>query len=250
MFQFVARKEGRSGKHARLIALSMLALPSLSHALSVQISDGTNTFNCTDGSGCEVGAPAVDGLMTFSQTVGSWLATITTGVSKPAVGSALAPSLSLTNVAVSGNFGSGVAPLTIKLSETGFTTPDALNAFDFSSGATLNGMTASVTAYADNTNALYGTGTLLGSSPIWQDPNPNDSAAPAFSFNSQFAANTVQPFSLTLIATLSNPASGVRNANVSGALNYAPVPIPAAVWLFGSALAGMGIIGRRKAATA
>ena len=26
----------------------------------------------------------------------------------------------------------------------------------------------------------------------------------------------------------------------------APVPIPAAVWLFGSALAGMGIIGRRK----
>jgi hypothetical protein len=29
-----------------------------------------------------------------------------------------------------------------------------------------------------------------------------------------------------------------------------PVPVPAAVWLFGSALAGMGIIGRRKAATA
>jgi hypothetical protein len=24
------------------------------------------------------------------------------------------------------------------------------------------------------------------------------------------------------------------------------VPVPAAVWLFGSALAGMGVIGRRK----
>lgn len=28
--------------------------------------------------------------------------------------------------------------------------------------------------------------------------------------------------------------------------NAAPVPIPAAVWLFGSALAGMGVVGRRK----
>lgn len=248
MFQFVARKEGRSGKHARLIALSMLVLPSLSHALSVEISDGTNTYSCSDGDACDLGPGS--GLMTFSQQVGtlgsSWLATVTTAFSKPAAGSALAPSLSLTSVDLSG---SSPAPLTIKLSETGFTTPDALNAFDFSAGATLNGMTATVTAYADNTNALYGTGTLLGSSPIWQDPNSNDNAAAAFSFNSQFAANTAQPFSLTLIATLSNP-SGLRSATVSGALNYAPVPIPAAVWLFGSALAGMGIIGRRKAATA
>lgn len=31
-----------------------------------------------------------------------------------------------------------------------------------------------------------------------------------------------------------------------GAAQAAPVPVPAAVWLFGSALAGMGVIGRRK----
>ena len=30
-------------------------------------------------------------------------------------------------------------------------------------------------------------------------------------------------------------------------LDAAPVPIPAAVWLFGSALAGLGMFGRRKA---
>jgi hypothetical protein len=30
--------------------------------------------------------------------------------------------------------------------------------------------------------------------------------------------------------------------------NVATVPVPAAVWLFGSALMGMGVIGRRKAA--
>lgn len=39
------------------------------------------------------------------------------------------------------------------------------------------------------------------------------------------------------------------NTGVDGyvlGVNTAPVPIPAAAWLFGSALAGMGVIGRRK----
>jgi hypothetical protein len=43
---------------------------------------------------------------------------------------------------------------------------------------------------------------------------------------------------------------GRWNANVADyslSITTAPVPVPAAVWLFGSALAGMGVIGRRKA---
>jgi hypothetical protein len=46
--------------------------------------------------------------------------------------------------------------------------------------------------------------------------------------------------------------ANVQNADGSHGKNYAltisttTVPVPAAVWLFGSALAGMGIIGRRK----
>ena len=222
----------------------VLTIPSVSHALSVQVSDGTNTFTCADGGTCEAGSPTVDGLLTYSQAVGSWLATVTTGVTKPTIGSSLSPALQLTNVSVSGNFGSAVPTLTIKLSEQGFTTPNALNSFDFSSTATLNGMTGNVKAYFDNSNALFGTTSLLGSSPNWQDPNPTDTFAPAFSHNAQVSGNTVQPFSLTLIAEFSNPAAGVRNSSVTGTLNL--VPIPAAVWLFGSALAGMGIIGRRK----
>lgn len=248
MSRYFARTERKRGRSAGLMGLAMLTLPSLSHALSIELSDGTNTFSCTDGAACEAGAPSVDGVMTFAQTVGSWLTSVTTGLSKPTVGSALLPSLQLTNVSVSGDFGSGVPPLTIKLSEQGFTTPDALNAFDFSMTATLNGMAAIVSAYADNNNTLFGTGTLLGSSPTFQDPNPNDNSAPAFLYNSQVAGSTVQPFSLTLIATLSNPALGVRNSSLSGTLNYNPVPIPAAVWLLGSALAGMGVIGRRNKA--
>jgi hypothetical protein len=40
-----------------------------------------------------------------------------------------------------------------------------------------------------------------------------------------------------------SPASRDYTFSVSTA---APIPVPAAVWLFGSALAGMGVIGRRK----
>jgi len=39
-----------------------------------------------------------------------------------------------------------------------------------------------------------------------------------------------------------------RTASIS--FSTTAVPAPAAVWLFGSALAGMGIIGRRKQAQA
>jgi hypothetical protein len=46
-----------------------------------------------------------------------------------------------------------------------------------------------------------------------------------------------------------NPYSLTVTGNVlqtSGAVAPAAVPLPAAIWLFGSALAGFGVIGRKK----
>lgn len=43
-----------------------------------------------------------------------------------------------------------------------------------------------------------------------------------------------------------NPGSNARGMTFSVSAAAAPVPIPAGVWLFGSALAGMGWFGRRK----
>ena len=50
--------------------------------------------------------------------------------------------------------------------------------------------------------------------------------------------------------TGTNPTtnSGIGVDNIKITADVAAVPVPAAVWLFGSALAGMGIIGRRKSA--
>ncbi len=47
-------------------------------------------------------------------------------------------------------------------------------------------------------------------------------------------------------SSATNGAIGVDNIKITA--DVAAVPVPAAVWLFGSALAGMGIIGRRKSA--
>ena len=44
-----------------------------------------------------------------------------------------------------------------------------------------------------------------------------------------------------------NASAGLyADVTITGNLQASPVPVPGAVWLFGSAVAGMGMIGRRK----
>lgn len=62
-----------------------------------------------------------------------------------------------------------------------------------------------------------------------------------------FVAQAGQVYTIILggaAGTAWNTISGNSIANYS--LNVAAVPVPAAVWLFTSALAGMGVLGRRK----
>jgi hypothetical protein len=73
-------------------------------------------------------------------------------------------------------------------------------------------------------------------------------------FNAFLNTATLGSFAAQYILNLSDADVGASSSrsnyqltlNLTG--NVAPVPVPAAVWLFGSALAGMGIIGRRKSA--
>ena len=51
-------------------------------------------------------------------------------------------------------------------------------------------------------------------------------------------------FSFTLGPNASEGLSA--DVTINGNLQASPVPVPGAVWLFGSAMAGMGLIGRRK----
>lgn len=73
-------------------------------------------------------------------------------------------------------------------------------------------------------------------------------------FNTFLNTATFSSFTPQYILELSDADVGASSTrsncqltlNLTGSV--APVPVPAAVWLFGSALAGMGIIGRRKSA--
>jgi hypothetical protein len=51
----------------------------------------------------------------------------------------------------------------------------------------------------------------------------------------------------TYVLELRGIVSGSLSGSYGGALNLEPVPVPAAVWLFGSALAGLGWMRRRPA---
>jgi hypothetical protein len=50
----------------------------------------------------------------------------------------------------------------------------------------------------------------------------------------------------TYVLELRGIVSGSLSGSYGGALNLAPVPVPAAVWLFGSAVAGLGWMRRRS----
>lgn len=50
----------------------------------------------------------------------------------------------------------------------------------------------------------------------------------------------------TDVRNYNNPTSGTDIASQSATINVSPVPLPAAVWLFGSALAGLGFLATRR----
>jgi hypothetical protein len=61
-----------------------------------------------------------------------------------------------------------------------------------------------------------------------------------------FTADPGQVYTIVLGGYRNGAWGDTADGYVLNVSSAAPVPIPAAVWLFGSALAGLGVIGRRK----
>ncbi|MBD9355292.1 VPLPA-CTERM sorting domain-containing protein [Methylomonas albis] len=68
----------------------------------------------------------------------------------------------------------------------------------------------------------------------------------AFAYTSNTGANSID-WTNRVSSNLADAGQSGYSINTTA---VAPVPVPAAIWLFGSALAGFGLIGRRKAALA
>ena len=114
---------------------------------------------------------------------------------------------------------------------TGYTSGG--QAYAWANGSTIAGQVWGAGGYGDNTGStdLYGAGVL-------QDANPLGSVLTLFGMTGNGGTGVVQSYDLTDNLTLTT----------DGTLQIAPVPIPAAVWLFGSGLLGLIGVGRRRSA--
>lgn len=207
-----------------LIVLTMtLALGASAFAtVELQLTSGLAT------TGTITGTPVVGGsVVTFSGSVGGWTVNLTTGFSN-GPGDPTMDLSSFDAVATS-----GASPLTVELSDNGFTTgfPEwTLSA----SGHLVKGTgTATYSAYLDNGNTDFAMTTPIGTLGPY---------SAAYATSATFGAVAVAPYSLTEVLTVTSTSSSTQWSTDS---SISPVPEPGSVMLLGTVLLSVVQIVRR-----
>ncbi len=216
-----------------LMAMTVGLCATVENAYAVptlQLSDGVTTKTVSD-EGLGDGLSGTAGAVMFSGSVGNFIVNVTTGLSKPLLGSATYPSLDLSSVNVS-SIGGGT--LTIMLTDTDF-----LSSTPFLIRSEIGGVASgniSYKSYFDASNAAFGTANLLGNLGSYSG---------AFSGSSLDNMTAIGPYSLTLAATVTHPGGGSwpQATSFNATLR---VPEPGTVTLLGVGLLIVGLYSWRK----
>lgn len=212
-----------------LVAKSASAIPML------ELSDGSTTQTIYDQDSNDLSS--VVGGVTWIGAIENFDIYVTTGLTKPVIGRTDSPKMDLISLDVSGGDG---GTLTIKWTDTDFeiTSPGDIPQLQTLIGGVTAG-TVLLESYLDQGNDPFVTATLLSSL------GPFTSGA--FSDSDAVAAGWItpdNPFSLTLVATITH-GSG-EGVNSSFNAEIVTMPEPASMLLLGSGLIGLCALGRRK----
>jgi len=190
---------------------------------ALSLSDGSTSLVVTDNAVGDSLA-SVGGVLYTGALGANWNVTVS-GLSKPIVGSAASPVMSLSISATS----SGAGTLTIRWSDNFFGPTSA--AVTDQTGSTLIG-TASYATYADSANGLFAQTTLLTSQGPFGPGATNNTVLGSLSLGS--------PYSLTLDAVLSHTDSGTSSLNET-----VVIPEPCTWALITIGLVGALLVRRR-----
>lgn len=214
---------------AATIAATTLALPAFA-VPQIQISDGTNTVLVTDQ-----GVGDLDGLagaIVFSGTVGGFFINVTTGVTKPVLGTAEDPQLDLNSINVSGPSG---GTLTISFTETDFLSSSGSSDIFSAIGGTTAGNLQYQT-FASVSNDAFDLDMLVSDSGILTGP---------FVFSSLTTVAITGTYSLTTVATITHSGSTNQNSSFNAVVEL-PEPFLAPPLVLGTLLLSATMIGRRR----
>jgi hypothetical protein len=216
-----------------LICLSILfGIQSVHAAASIKISDGINTpIVIADGSGSD--SNAATGVITWIGSIGVFDINVTTGSTKPVLGSATLPELDLNNLSINST---GSGNLWVEFSDTGFgPLPPSYSSFITTVGGTSDD-TTEFFSYVDASNTLFGTATQVGNLGPYVAGQDND----PFSGVTSGSASPSSPFSMTSVAKITHGSDGM---NTSFNLNVVVVPEPLSSSLF---IVGAATLGFRR----
>ena len=216
---------------AAVFALALMPATTLADNLTISFQQGVGpVLTCADGAGCDTAL--LNGAVAFN-TSGLDFNLGGIGAGSPATpAGSLDLSYNLTDTSASAG-----GTYTLLLTENNVTGPlSPLNFSALDNGNQTANVTTAFTIYADSSNALFGTGTILCSAPVTSTTVVDLACTGAFT-------NGNNPYSLTEKIVLTAPRGF---ASDSGNALLTPVPEPGTLSSLGFGLLSFVGIFRRK----